>query len=172
MVMCSNLAIGIDGLSTVFKRKPRDDELQASTWACYRLGQNCSAIDLLTALGQFNDVSRSFGRFFQTYDILATPTNVFPTPRLEDCYSCDPTEPIEAATYQANVYSNDHFVALANTTGQPSITIPVHETAEGLPLGVQFVARHAEDAVLLGIGKLLEQALPWASRRPIVRVDL
>lgn len=172
VVMCSNLATGIDSLSTALNRKPRDDELQASTWACYRLGKSYSAIDLLTALGQFNDVSRSFGRFFQTYDVLATPTNVFPAPRLEDCYSCDPTDPIDGATYQTNVYSNDHFVALANTTGQPSITIPVHETADGLPLGVQFVARHAEDAVLLRTGNLLEQSLPWASRRPRVHVEL
>lgn len=171
VVMCSNLATGVDTLSRAFNRKPRDDELQASTWACYRLGKDCSAVDLLTALGQFNDVSRSFGEFFQSYDVLATPTNVFPAPRLEDCYSCDPSDPIDGARYQVNVYSNDHFVALANTTGQPSITLPVHETADGLPLGVQFVARQAEDALLLRIGRLLEQALPWVRRRPKVHVD-
>ncbi len=170
VVMCANLAAGIDGLAAAVGHPPRPEDLQSSTWTCYRFGRDRSARELLTALGQFNDVSRSFGDFFQRYDILATPTNVFPPPRLDETYSCDPQTPITAADYQANVYSNDHFVCLANTTGQPSITLPVHQTDDGLPLGVQLMARQAEDALLLRLGRVLEQALPWAGRWPQVCV--
>lgn len=169
-VMCSNLATGIDGLSKAFGRVPQGDDLQASTWACYHYGKGRQATELLAALGQFNDVSRAFGRLFDEYDVLATPTNVYPAPRLADCYSCHPVEPISAADYQANVYANDHFVAMANTTGQPSITVPSTPTDDGQPLGVQLMGRMCEDHVLLQLGRLLEQAAPWIDRRPAIVV--
>lgn len=167
-VMCSNLASGIDTLSEVFGRKPTGDDLQTSTWACYRYGKEKSATELLSALGQFNDVSRTFGRFLEEYDVLATPTNLFPAPKLADCYSCNPHAPITAAEYQNNVYSNDHYVAMANTTGQPSITIPSTPTDGGLPLGIQLIGRMGEDDVLLRLGRTLEQAAPWIDRMPVV----
>ncbi len=171
VVMCANLANSLDSLSAAMGIEPNPDNLQSSTWACYQLGKTYTSGDLLTALGQFNDVSRTMGTFMENHDVVVLPTNVFPAPLLEDCYQCNPSEPITGAQYQENVYSNDHFLALTNTTGQPSITLPLYQSKDGLPVGVQFVGRCAEDSVLLQIGAFFEQATPWINRRPAVHVS-
>lgn len=167
-VACSNLTTGVDALAEAFGRDPIGDDLQSSTWACYKYGKTLQATDLLAAVGQFNIVSRAFGSFFEEYDVLATPTTVYPSPLLKDCYSCNPDDPITAAQYQANVYANDHFVALANTTGQPAISVPSTPTDGGLPLGVQLIGRMCEDDVIIRLGKLLEESAPWIDRRPAI----
>lgn len=169
-IMCGNLATGIDGLSTVIGHAPEEHELQSSTWACYRYGKSLTAVDFQKALGGFNSVCRAFGRFFETYDLLATPTTVNPAPLLADCYSCNPADPIDAPAYQRHVYSNDHFVCMANATGQPSLSLPVHQSEDGLPVGVQLLGRFSAEDTLFQIGRYLEQAMPWNSRRPGVHV--
>ncbi len=52
----------------------------------------------------------------------------------------------------------------ANVTGQPSMSLPLHWTAEGLPMGVLFTARRGDEATLFQLAGQLEQALPWRDR--------
>jgi amidase len=54
-------------------------------------------------------------------------------------------------------------------TGQPAISLPLHRTPAGLPVGVQLVAAFGREDVLIRIASQLEQATPWADRRPLVR---
>lgn len=56
------------------------------------------------------------------------------------------------------------FTGAFNATGQPAISLPLHWSAEGLPIGVQLVGRFAQDAVLLQLAAQLEMAQPWFSR--------
>ena len=55
-----------------------------------------------------------------------------------------------------------------NVTGQPAISVPLHQSEEGLPIGMQLVAAPAREDVLIRLAAQLEQAHPWADRRPVV----
>jgi Asp-tRNA(Asn)/Glu-tRNA(Gln) amidotransferase A subunit family amidase len=56
------------------------------------------------------------------------------------------------------------YTQLANLTGRPAISLPLHWTSDGLPLGVQFVAPLAGESLLVRLAAQLEQAVPWAER--------
>jgi amidase len=58
------------------------------------------------------------------------------------------------------------FTSIFNVTGLPALSLPLHQSAEGLPVGVQLVAAPWRDDTLLQLGTQLEQALPWKDRRP------
>jgi amidase len=68
-----------------------------------------------------------------------------------------------ASDPQMHAYPNTQ---LANLTGQPALSLPLHTTSDGLPLGVQFMARYGDEATLLRLGAELERAAPWAGRKP------
>jgi amidase len=58
------------------------------------------------------------------------------------------------------------FTSMVNVSGLPAIVLPVHETADGLPMGVQLIGRPGREDVLLAIGAQLERRLHWARRHP------
>ncbi len=57
------------------------------------------------------------------------------------------------------------YTMVANVTGQPSMSLPLHWTADGLPMGLLFTARPGDEATLFRLAGQLEQAMPWAARR-------
>ena len=101
-------------------------------------------------------------RFLTKYDLLLTPALARPPAKLGTL----DLSPIDLAAHAREVASYSPFTAVANMTGQPSMSVPLFWTGQGLPLGSLFTGRYGEEATLLRLAAQLEQARPWAGRRP------
>lgn len=171
VVACANLARDTDETAARLGRKIDETTLQSTTLKCYQYGKEISATRLLDALKVFNTVNRSVGQFFTRYDVMVTPTNLQPAPIIEGYYRCDPSGSFSAEGWQSQVFENDSYLATFNTTGQPAISLPLYETSEGVPVGVQFVSRFGDEATLIRLAAFFEEAMPWSARKPQVHVS-
>jgi amidase len=156
----------IDFTSAMTGRKPGPDNLEAVTLASYEDGKRYSAIDLLNAMTHCNVVSRQVGTFFEKVDVLLTPTIArLPAPLGEINQN---REGMTAMEWTRQIFSYVPFTPLFNVTGQPAISLPLHWSAGGLPVGVQIAGHFGDEATLLRLAAQLEQARPWAAKRPLV----
>jgi amidase len=144
------------------------DDLEPCTWALVQQGRTHTAADLLLAVEEAQLLSRRAARWWADgFDLLLTPTCAEPPPRLgeHDAPPDNPLAPIVRATPFAT------FTAGFNTTGQPAISLPLHQTSDGLPVGVQLVSAYGREDVLLRVGAQLEDARPWADHIPPMHAE-
>jgi amidase len=157
-------ASAVQGLAAATGRTPGPATLEAVTLACYEEGRRHSAIDLLAAMAHGNTVSRQVGAFFSGYDAFVTPTvSQLPAP----LGTLDQNRAgMSAMDWTRQLFTYVPFTPLFNTTGQPAISLPLAESASGLPIGVQIAGRFGDEATLFRLAGQLEAARPWADRRP------
>lgn len=167
-VWAANTAYWMAGLAAATGRQICEDTVEATSLACYRLGSQISAGELLRALDVFVAVSRAVGRFFTQYDVVLSPTLASPALPLGVLDANAPGLDAEAWTRQ--VFAFTPFTSLYNTTGQPAVSLPLAHSPDGLPIGMQFAGRFAEEATLLRLARQLEQAQPWHDQRPPVHL--
>ena len=114
-----------------------------------------------------NSISRRWGRFLDEHDLFMCPTTPTPAPA-----SGVPDQDDErigtAAEWTDEVFARIPFTPLANLTGQPSMSLPLGQAADGTPLGVMLTAQTLREDLLLAVGAALEKAMPWRDRRPAV----
>ena len=124
-----------------------------------------SASEYLAALEVKNRFTRAMaGWWADGFDLLVTPTLPEPPPRLGELVP-DPAMPLKGWTRAGELVT---FTLPFNVTGQPAISLPLHWTGDGLPLGVQLVAAHGREDLLIQVAAQIEEAHPWAARRPSV----
>jgi amidase len=75
-----------------------------------------------------------------------------------------------AMEWTRQVFSYVPFTPIFNTTGQPAVSLPMHWTPNDLPVGVQIAGRLGDEASLFRLAAQLEEARPWANKRPAVHV--
>jgi amidase len=161
-------ATSIDFTVAASGRKLEPDNLEAVTLACYEDGKRYSAADLINAMAHGNMASRQVGVFFEKADALITPTIARPPAPLGEINQ--DRGGVTAKEWTLQVFSYAPFTPLFNTTGQPAISLPLHWSASGLPIGVQIAGRFGDEATLLRLAAQLEQARPWAPKRPPTHV--
>jgi Asp-tRNA(Asn)/Glu-tRNA(Gln) amidotransferase A subunit family amidase len=103
----------------------------------------------------------SVARFQARYDLILSPTLAKPPAPLGEV-ALDQS----AAAYGAAVGAYSPYTAVYNQTGAPAMSVPLHWSADGLPIGVQVAARIGEEALLLSVAAELERARQWAAKRP------
>ena len=123
-------------------------------------GRELSARELAAALTALTAYERSIIRQFRAFDAVVTPALAM-TPRPVGWYSRDDAELNFAQQVQYTP-----FTSFANVTGLPAITLPVANTDEGIPMGIQLVGRPGGEATLLAIGAQLERRIGWQRRHP------
>ncbi|WP_030872387.1 amidase [Streptomyces sp. NRRL F-2747] len=130
--------------------------------AAARSTDSWSYVEAVTRAQHFS--RRIVEGFVASFDLLVTPTMACLPPPVGAWRAGTEDDPSAALR---NSYPMGVFTSLFNVTGQPAITVPVHhDLASGLPVGVQIVAAPWREDLLLQVARLLEQALPWAHRRP------
>jgi amidase len=156
----------VDLLAAALGVVPGPDVLEATTLACVEHGRALRASDLYAADRVFNATTRSVAAFFGEHDVLLTPTTCAPNVPLGHLDANAPG--LDARGWYDRIFAFAGFTALFNVTGTPAISLPLAESAEGWPIGVQLAAGLAGEATLLALAGDLERALPWADRRPAV----
>jgi amidase len=156
----------VDAAGAPLGRKPSPDNLEAVTLACYEDGKRYSAADLVNSMSYNNILSRQIGAFFQNYDVFVTPTIAQPPAPLGELNQN--RKGMTAMEWTQQVFTYCPFTPAFNSTGQPAISLPLHWSTNGLPIGVQFVGHFGDEGRLLRLAAQLEQARPWAGKRPPV----
>jgi amidase len=164
----SSLGFNCDKLVEVMSRSVDASHVEPVTLRIYESAREYSAADVINARGALNVVRRKLGQFFEKYDLLLTPTIAqLPVPLGTIHQNQDiPIEDWYFGTSQFNAFTN-----LCNATGVPAISLPLCQSSTGLPIGLQFIARFGEEALLIQVASAFEEALPWLDRKPPVHVS-
>ncbi len=124
-------------------------------------GRKASGVEYGLALGEMQRAARRWLVASQSYDAILTPTLAQPPVGVGELRDdADPARDFE------NQKRFTPFTSVYNVTGQPAITLPLHWSEEGLPIGVMLAGRPAEEELLISLAAQLEAACPWHTRKP------
>jgi Asp-tRNA(Asn)/Glu-tRNA(Gln) amidotransferase A subunit family amidase len=160
-ILCANLAAFMETAERQLGRKADPDTLEPMTQWVLEEGRRRSAIDLVRAQDELNMTSRRMAEFFGNYDILLTPTLATPPVEIGHLFGDE-----DGAELRRRTLAFAPFTHVFNGTGQPAVSLPASWDACDLPIGVQLVARFAEDTLLLQLCAQIERARPWNRHRP------
>jgi amidase len=182
-VIAAEARAEIERLAQMLGRKPRARDFEPTTYVLGLMGRATGAAAYVAAVRTLQLAARGLVPFFERHDLLLTPTLAAPPIRT------GALQPTRAEQRQmrlinamnagwllaaggiiereaAKMFDYIPFTPLFNVTGQPAMSVPLHWNPEGLPIGMQFVARLGDDATLVRLAAQLEQAQPWFARRP------
>jgi len=181
-LVSADAAADLRAARSLVGRKATRGDVEPATWMLARLGEALSAADLTEALWSMQAFSRRWLQWSSGFDVLLTPTvGVPPMPigayRLTGLrrlalriLSALPARALLSQRPKileafAAVYEAAPYTMVANVTGQPSMSLPLHWTADGLPMGMLFTARIGDEAALFRLAAQLEREMPWKDRR-------
>ncbi|MEO8115712.1 MAG: amidase, partial [Phenylobacterium sp.] len=138
------------------------EEVETLTWLIYQNGLGYTGVQVAQAIQQLHALSRRLAEFFERYDVLLLATNGKPpVPKGSiDMNAADLTD------YAERLYTFIPNTQPFNVGGQPAMSVPLAWTENGLPIGVQFVARGGGEATLFRLAGQLEKAQPWFEKVP------
>jgi amidase len=185
IMVCGELHADLLEASELVGRAATPNDVEATTWALNLLGSALSAGDFVHAEHYLRSSARKMGEFFESFDLLLTPTlsvPPFPTGSLQPpshelalikilgrLRAGKVLKMMGALEKSAEkVFDVIPYEPLFNVSGQPAMSVPLYWNAQNLPIGVHVVAKYGDEATLFRVASQLEQARPWMSRRPPV----
>ena len=182
-LLTAETAADIEFYTSQLGRKPRRGDLELATRGLAKIGHALSAVDLSNAVRTLRAQGRLVGQFMDKYDIFLSPTLAKPPVELGTLLPSGG----EARALQAmislplakafvrsggldktalKVYEFVDSTPIANVTGAPSISLPLAWSDDGLPLGMMFTGKFADEVTLIRLASQLETAIPWFDKRP------
>jgi len=161
-VFSNHIALSIAYSGSVAGREPAAQDMEPMSWAIYSMIQKLGAIEGMAAAVQLQAFSRSLVAFLESYDALLTPALAERPLPLGSLDTAAP-QPMDTFT-RSGLFTP--FTPVFNASGQPGISVPLYEGEDGLPLGIQLAGRPTAEGELLALAAQLENAAPWAQRRP------
>jgi amidase len=160
----ANFAAGMARLIELVGHEPEPDELEPLTWASLKAGRRQTGADVMRSLQETRMLNRQTLAAFEDIDIYLCPVMGEPPPEIG---FIDPVglEPREVSRRQGRVFP---YTPPFNFSGQPSISLPICQSKSGLPIGMMFTAKYADEASLFRLAAQLEKEAPWKDRRPRV----
>jgi len=142
-------------------RRATEADLETINWRSLQEATKKTAEDLYRARATFDRVGRLLDEFLTRFDVIMSPTTAVPPPELGALSLDQPFEKFVPAAIDASP-----FTMVFNQGGHPAMSVPLHWNRDGLPIGTQFAGRFGDEITLLRLAAQLEQAAPWAARRP------
>lgn len=161
-VLRVSLARTLDDAGKTLGRPVNEKDVEPVTWILAEVGRSANVVAYSRAIATMHQVGLAMAKFQQKYDVILSPTLAKPPVAL----GVLSLSPEDIAQYTKAVTEFGPYTALYNVTGQPSMTVPLHWSRDGLPIGVMFSGRFGEDAMLLRLAGQLEKAKPWGGMRP------
>ncbi len=146
----------------IAKREVREGDVEPLTWALYERARTQDTLSYLSAEGRLESIARKVVSFLARFDVLLTPVLAKRPIPIGEVHGRGP-DPWD--NYQRSGLFTP-YTAIINVCGLPAISLPLYHGEDGLPTAVQLVGPPAREDVILRLALQLEQALPWADRRP------
>jgi amidase len=151
----------LDDAASKLSRPLDERDVEPVTWAMMQAGTKVTSVAYSRAIATLHQIGLAMAKFHQSYDVILSPTLAKPPVPLGTLGLSRPT-----MSWWKEITEFSPYTALYNASGQPSMSVPLHWTPDGLPIGVLFSSRFGEDATLIRLAAQLERAQPWAERMP------
>ncbi|KJC37073.1 amidase [Bradyrhizobium sp. LTSP885] len=156
----SNFAVVIGNmLAARGLERPPAELIEPINIRIWEHGRHTSFADRARMQAVFNTTSRGFGAFFEDWDIILTPITALPTPKIGTSEYLTLSDNPSVLDWFGNLWRNFAFTPLANLCGIPAISLPLATNEHGLPLGIQAIAKQANDGLLLQLAAQIERAI-------------
>ena len=164
LVSASNFSAGVRRWVEKLGREPGEGEIEGLARRGYEAGKRITGDQAMWGWQQLRLMNREVLRNFESFDVYLTPVLGTTPPKHEflDTLTDDlrAFDKAQSATFP--------FTPPFNFTGQPSLSLPLHQSADGLPIAMMFTARYADEATLYRLAGQLEKEMPWKDRRPAI----
>ncbi|WP_340013298.1 amidase [Paenibacillus sp. FSL K6-1318] len=179
MMNSGEMAAMISSMERSMGRVLTSDDMEIESWVLAEAGKKVSAAEFVHSLAEWDVAAAQMSTLFERYDFYVTPVNAFSAPKIGELTPHDEqirnlmriTE-LDKTEQQQLIYemfepslTYTPFTQLANLTGQPAISVPLHMTPEGLPMGVQVMATKGREDWLLHLAAQLEQSELWVGMK-------
>ncbi len=172
------VAATLSSLEEVLGRKAIMKDVEPETWLLGLLGKAISAEEFVLSIREWDKAASAMETFNEIYDFYVTPTTAFPPPKIGELKP----KKLESLLIKAvgkiragklvkkagivdklakENLMRTPFTQLANLTGQPAMSLPLHKTSEGLPCGVHFMSSRGREDLLFQLAGELEQTEAW-----------